>query len=156
MEAKAWDEALTEGVAQAKNYAGKLAVRFTYSTNGQGIYCIDMLEGSEREVPHYPSPEELWNLTFAEVNAWRDRFAAVPFPDKSGTWQIRFQDKIGRCQNLAPVPPLPYPFLLPRTRGCSPRVSFKRSPTFLPRPSDSRTSTTRERAVSTRPPFASS
>ena len=30
-----------------------------------------MLEGSEREVPHYPSPEELWNLTFAEVNAWR-------------------------------------------------------------------------------------
>jgi len=34
VEAKAWDEALTEGVAQAKNYAGKLAVRFAYSTNG--------------------------------------------------------------------------------------------------------------------------
>src|SRR6266851_4052328 len=33
VEAKAWDEGLTEGVAQAKNYAGKLAVRFTYSTN---------------------------------------------------------------------------------------------------------------------------
>ncbi len=30
IEAKAWDEALTEGVAQAKNYAGKLAIRFTY------------------------------------------------------------------------------------------------------------------------------
>ncbi len=30
IEAKAWDEALTEGVAQAKNYAGKLAVRFAY------------------------------------------------------------------------------------------------------------------------------
>ena len=38
IEAKAWDEALTEGVAQAKNYAGKLAVRFTYVSNGQGIY----------------------------------------------------------------------------------------------------------------------
>ena len=42
VEAKTWDEELTEGVAQAKNYAGKLAVRFTYSTNGQGIYGIDM------------------------------------------------------------------------------------------------------------------
>ena len=38
-EAKAWDEELTEGVAQAKNYAGKLAVRYTYATNGQGIYA---------------------------------------------------------------------------------------------------------------------
>lgn len=46
VEAKAWDEALTEGAAQAKNYAGKLAVRFTYSTNGQGIYGIDMLAGA--------------------------------------------------------------------------------------------------------------
>src|SRR5271154_1982055 len=42
VEAKAWDEALTEGVAQAKNYAGKLAVGFAYSTNGQGIYEIDV------------------------------------------------------------------------------------------------------------------
>ena len=85
IEAKAWDEALTEGVAQAKNYSGKLAVRFSYATNGQGIYGIDMLDGAERDLQHYPGPEELWNLTFAEVNAWRDRFAAVPFPDKSGT-----------------------------------------------------------------------
>src|SRR3954453_13865590 len=42
IEAKAWDEALTEGVAQTKNYACKLAIRFTYSSNGQGIYGIDM------------------------------------------------------------------------------------------------------------------
>lgn len=42
VEAKAWDKPLTEGVAQAKRYAGKLDVRFTYSTNGQGIYGIDM------------------------------------------------------------------------------------------------------------------
>jgi len=79
VEAKAWDKELTEGVAQAKNYAGKLAVRFTYATNGQGIYGIDMQDGIEGEVPQYPTPDELWNLTFAEANAWRDRFAAVPF-----------------------------------------------------------------------------
>ena len=35
IEAKAWDEALTEGVGQAKEYAGKLAIRFTYSSNGR-------------------------------------------------------------------------------------------------------------------------
>ena len=74
VEAKAWDEALTEGVAQAKNYAGKLAVRHTYSSNGQGIYGIDMQTGKEGEVSRYPTPDELWNLTFATSNAWRDRF----------------------------------------------------------------------------------
>src|SRR3984893_11657439 len=42
VEAKAWDEELTEGVGQAKNYAGKLAIRFAYSSNGRGIYGIDM------------------------------------------------------------------------------------------------------------------
>src|SRR5260370_40522068 len=46
IEAKAWDEALTEGVGQAKNYADKLAIRYTYSTNGQGIYAIDMTTGA--------------------------------------------------------------------------------------------------------------
>ncbi len=54
VEAKAWDKPLTEGVAQAKNYAGKLAIRFTYATNGQGIYGIDMETGAEGEVARYP------------------------------------------------------------------------------------------------------
>src|SRR6185369_11220148 len=35
IEAKAWDQALTEGVGQAKDYAAKLSVRFAYATNGQ-------------------------------------------------------------------------------------------------------------------------
>ena len=79
IEAKAWDEALTEGVAQAKQYAGKLAVRFSYATNGQGIYGIDMETGKEGEWPHYPSPDELWSRTFAKQDAWRDRFAGAFF-----------------------------------------------------------------------------
>ena len=94
IEAKAWDEELTEGVAQAKNYAGKLAIRFTYATNGQGIYGIDMQEGTEGELPRYPSPDELWNLTFAAPNAWRDRFAAVPFEDRGGYFQSRYYQDI--------------------------------------------------------------
>jgi type I restriction enzyme R subunit len=85
VEAKAWDKPLTEGVAQAKNYAGKMEVRYTYSSNGQGIYAIDMETGKEGETPCYPTPDELWNMTFANANAWRDRFAAVPYEDKGGS-----------------------------------------------------------------------
>lgn len=94
VEAKAWDKPLTEGVAQAKSYAAKLAVRHTYATNGQGIYGIDMVTGVEGEVAEYPSPEALWQMTFVEANAWRDRFAAIPFEDKGGTWQGRYYQDI--------------------------------------------------------------
>jgi type I restriction enzyme, R subunit len=90
IEAKAWDESLTEGVAQAKNYADKMAVRFAYSTNGRELYGIDMEEGKEGVLDQYPTPEELWNRTFAEANAWRDRFAAVPFEDRGGYFQGRY------------------------------------------------------------------
>jgi type I restriction enzyme R subunit len=94
IEAKAWDCALTEGVAQAKDYAGKLQVRFIYATNGQGIYAVDMHEGTEGEQPHYPTPEELWQMTFATQNNWRDRFAAVPFEDRGGYFQGRYYQDI--------------------------------------------------------------
>jgi type I restriction enzyme R subunit len=103
IEAKAWDEALTEGVAQAKNYAGKMAIRYTYSSNGQGIYGIDMQTGEEGLSANYPTPDELWKMTFAKANAWRERFAAVPFPDKSGTWLIRFYQEISVSRVLEAI-----------------------------------------------------
>ncbi len=90
VEAKAWDEALTEGVGQAKHYADKLAIRFTYATNGQGLYGIDMETGTEGDVPYYPSPDELWNRTIAKQNAWHDRFSAVPLEDKGGSHPSRY------------------------------------------------------------------
>jgi type I restriction enzyme R subunit len=94
VEAKAWNKPHTEGVAQAKAYADKLRIRFTYATNGQGIYGIDMEHGKEGDVSIYPSPEDLWNLTFAKQNAWRDRFAAVPFEDRGGFFQGRYYQDI--------------------------------------------------------------
>jgi type I restriction enzyme R subunit len=94
IEAKAWDEQLTAGLAQAKNYAGKLAVRFTYSTNGRGLYGVDMETGKEGEEPHYRTPDELWKLTFPDKNEWRDRFAAVPFEDRGGYFQGRYYQDI--------------------------------------------------------------
>ena len=90
IEAKRWDLPHTEGLAQAKKYAGKIGARFTYATNGQRIYGVDMQSGAEGDVAAYPSPQELWNLTFAEANDWRERFAAVPFEDKGGMWGSRY------------------------------------------------------------------
>jgi type I restriction enzyme R subunit len=94
VEAKAWDKPLTEGVGQAKDYASKLAVRFTYASNGQGVYGIDMQTGVEGERVGFPSPDELWNATFAAQNVWRDRFAAVPFEDRGGYFQGRYYQDI--------------------------------------------------------------
>jgi type I restriction enzyme R subunit len=103
IEAKAWDKPITEGVGQAKSYAAKLAVRFTYATNGQAIYAVDMVTGSEGDVPCYPSPEDLWQQTFAKADAWRDRFAAVPFEDKGGTWQGRYYQDIAITRVLESI-----------------------------------------------------
>jgi type I restriction enzyme R subunit len=94
VEAKAEDEELTEGVGQAKDYARKLAIRHTYATNGRGIYAIDMEAGKEGEIATYPTPDELWAMTFAEANAWRDRFAAVPYEDKGGSHPGRYYQDI--------------------------------------------------------------
>jgi len=98
-EAKPWAAPLTEGVAQVKNYAGKLAIRFAYATNGQGIYEIDMQTGEEREVARFPAPHELWDRTFAatvssSASVWRDRFAAVPYEDKGGSHPGRYYQDI--------------------------------------------------------------
>lgn len=94
IEAKAWNQALTEGVAQAKNYASKLAVRFAYATNGQGIYGIDMQTGAEAETASYPTPDDLWTRSFSQQDAWRDRFAAVPYEDKGGSHPGRYYQDI--------------------------------------------------------------
>jgi type I restriction enzyme R subunit len=101
VEAKAWDKELTEGVGQAKDYAGKLAIRFTYASNGRGVYGIDMQTGQEGERAGFPTPDELWNLTFAAPNAWRDRFAAVPFEDRGGFFQGRYYQDIAVERVLA-------------------------------------------------------
>jgi type I restriction enzyme R subunit len=83
-----------EGVMQAKKYAEKLKLETTYSTNGKAIYQICMKTGEEGFVTDFLSPDELWNKTFAEQNEWREKFANVPFEDKSGSWQLRYYQEI--------------------------------------------------------------
>ena len=85
VEAKSDDLGVGEGVAQAKQYAEKLKLETTYSSNGKEIYSICMKTGAEGLVSAYLSPDELWDKTFAIQNVWREKFANVPLEDKSGT-----------------------------------------------------------------------
>ncbi|MBS1741293.1 MAG: restriction endonuclease subunit R [Bacteroidetes bacterium 37-13] len=94
VEAKSDELEVGEGVMQAKKYAEKLKLETTYSTNGKAIYQICMKTGEEGLVTDFLSPEQLWTNTFAEQNDWREKFANVPFEDKSGSWQLRYYQEI--------------------------------------------------------------
>jgi type I restriction enzyme R subunit len=94
VEAKSDELAVGEGVMQAKKYAEKLKLETTYSTNGKAIYQICMKSSEEGLVTDFLSPDELWNKTFTEQNDWREKFANVPFEDKSGSWQLRYYQEI--------------------------------------------------------------
>jgi type I restriction enzyme, R subunit len=100
VEAKSNDLGVGEGVAQAKQYADKLKLETTYSTNGKEIYSICMKTGAEGLVTNYLTPEELWNKTYAVQNEWREKFAAVPFEDKSGSWQLRYYQELAVLKTL--------------------------------------------------------
>lgn len=98
IEAKAENFLATEGVAQAKAYAEKLHVDYTYSTNGKEIYGISMKTGEEGEISDFPTPDELWNNTFADMPAgeagwseWKEKFASIP---NEGEYGKRYYQEI--------------------------------------------------------------
>ena len=108
VEAKSDELEVGEGVAQAKLYAEKLKLDYTYSTNGKEIYQICMETGEEKLVENFLSPEELWNKVYPSKKLWQaqsdteselaemwfERFMSVPFENKSGTWQLRYYQEI--------------------------------------------------------------
>lgn len=94
IEAKSADLSVGEGVAQAKEYAAKMQLKTTFSTNGGEIYQICMDSGEEKLIDRFPTPDELWQMTFDEENSWRDKFNAVPFNDISGTKPPFFYQEI--------------------------------------------------------------
>lgn len=94
IEAKSDELEVGEGVAQAKTYAEKLHIDYTYSSNGREIYEISMQSGREGLVAKFPTPDELWKKTFSDQNAWRDKFDAVPFESVGGTKGFRYYQEI--------------------------------------------------------------
>ena len=103
VEAKSEDKPLTEGLGQAKQYAEKLGVRFAYSTNGLGFYEVDMETGVEGPVPAVPSPEVLWQRTFANTPALETDLTDVPFESNGGAFGGRYYQDIAVEKVLAAI-----------------------------------------------------
>ena len=103
IEAKSELLSVGEGVMQAKQYAEKLKLETIYASNGREIYSICMKSGVEGLVEDYLSPEALWSKTFAVQNEWREKFAAVPFEDKGGAWQLRYYQELAVKNTLEAV-----------------------------------------------------
>ena len=79
VEAKADEVGYQEGVAQAIEYAEALDIRFTYATDGDRIWQIDRTTGKQGFVGTFPTPEELWQMTYGEAHEWRDKLRLQPF-----------------------------------------------------------------------------
>ena len=91
LEAKRAGISHRNGVGQAKDYATRLGSRYAYASNGLNWYQIDMAKGAEGDMDlPFPTPDELWDRTFAVQNIWRERFGAVDFETDGGKWELRY------------------------------------------------------------------
>ncbi len=68
VEAKAEGKEVTDGLEQVKAYAETLNIRYVYSTNGHGIYFFDMKTGRGEFVENYHTPDDLFVMTFDDVD----------------------------------------------------------------------------------------
>lgn len=112
IEAKSDERDVSEGVEQAKLYAELLKIRFTYATNGDEIWAIDMgvkdakgnyiIPSKEGPADRFPSPQELWQMTFPEQNPWRDKFNLQPL-NRGGGREPRYYQEIAINKVLAAI-----------------------------------------------------
>ena len=98
IEAKKDELPASEGVMQAKEYASMLRIRFTYATNGDEIYAIDMTSGDEGDITKFPSPDELWFATYgAIIENWKEKFITEPFYTNSNKTPRYYQENAINC-----------------------------------------------------------
>ena len=96
VEAKKDELDVSAGVEQAKKYATAMNIRYTYSTNGDKIWAIDMQakpgDFTEGFIDRFPTPDELWAMTFPDKNDWRDKFNLEPFNRDGGKMPRYYQE----------------------------------------------------------------
>ena len=87
IEAKRWGLPHTEGLPQAKQYAHKLGVRFTYSTNGQRIYLkkavVRRLHGLT-QIKHRV-------IITARLTQWMNRLSGILLFNQSNLRNLRIE-----------------------------------------------------------------
>jgi len=103
IEAKKRDLHYTDGLTQAIDYATRLNIRYAYSTNGLQFYSVDMQESTQSDCLSFPTPEELWNMTFPKEQTVLERLFSIPFEDKAGSWEPRYYQNNAITKTLEAV-----------------------------------------------------
>ena len=98
VEAKDGKHQVSDGIQQAIDYARILGVPFSYSSNGDGFYEHDDINGTERELAlnDFPSPEELTELyvKYQSLSADAKKALFEPYYFAIGTHEPRYYQRI--------------------------------------------------------------
>ena len=94
VEAKAEDKHYLEGERQAKEYAHKLGLWYTYCTNGHEIEFFNLKQNTQAKVDRFHTPDELWKMYLEEsdlnkVSDEKNKALTFEYYDESGIGQRR-------------------------------------------------------------------
>ena len=102
IEAKAQTKDPLDGLQQSINYAQKLKIDFVYATNGDKIYEHSLIEGSGRWVENYPTPDELFNKKFGQIDTKKENTITYPFHIE-GNMKPRFYQQIAVQKSIESI-----------------------------------------------------
>ena len=102
IEAKAQTKDPLDGLQQSINYAQKLKIDFVYATNGDKIYEQSLIEGSGRWVENYPTPDELFNKKFGQIDTKKEQTITCPFHIE-GNMKPRFYQQIAVQKSIEAI-----------------------------------------------------
>ncbi len=102
VEAKSDEEDVSEGISQAKDYAERLKLLNAFSTNGNEIHEIkyskdnegELIINSEKKIPEFPTPKQLWDRTFKNKNEWSNKFDNQPYFAFKGNKEPRYYQDV--------------------------------------------------------------
>ncbi|MGB6327876.1 MAG: DEAD/DEAH box helicase family protein [Halarcobacter sp.] len=102
IEAKADTKDPLDGLQQSINYAQKLKIDFVYSTNGLKIYEHSLIDGKGRYIEDYPTPQELFDRKFGQVEEKKENIITYPFHIE-GNMKPRFYQQIAIQKSIEAV-----------------------------------------------------
>lgn len=102
VEAKAQSYDPLDGLQQSINYAQKLKVDFVYTTNGEKIYEHSLISGSGKYIDSYPSPHELFERKYPNIENKKENIITYPFHIE-GNMKPRFYQQIAVQKSIEAI-----------------------------------------------------
>jgi len=102
IEAKKVDSHHSEGLAQAIEYAVKLSIPVTFSTNGKKIRQVIIATNEQKDIDHFPSPEEILLLINEPSNNELVKFENTNFELKNNE-PVRYYQQIAVERTLKAI-----------------------------------------------------